>query len=283
MTAAALETERRERPEHRYYAGQPTRFTQEWREILRSGHLLYNLVHRDLTVRYKRSILGALWTLLHPLFLMAILTIVFSYVFRFDVEHYEVYLLAGLLPWTFFAQTTVSAMAATAWNGLLMKRVHVPKSIFALSTAISGVVNLVISYVPLLLIMIVRGVPFRPAMLFLPVSIAILAVFTFGVALMLSTISIYFVDVREMYNVALTGLMYLTPIIYPLKIVPAKFQTIVHANPMYYLIELVRIPIHAGIIPSASLVGVGVAMALASLLLGWLTFRRLSKGFYPHL
>jgi ABC-type polysaccharide/polyol phosphate export permease len=268
---------------HHYFAGQKTRFVREWREILDSGHLLYNLVHRDLTVRYKRSVFGAAWTLLHPLLLTGILVIVFSHIFRFDVEHYEVYLLAGLLPWTFFSQTTVSSMMAIGWNGALMKRVRVPKSIFTLSTAISGLINLTISYVPLLLIMLVRGVKFTPAMLFLPVCMAILAVFTFGLSLALSTIAVYFVDVREMFAVMLTAVMYLTPIIWPLKIVPPKFQAVIRANPMYYLIELVRIPIHAGILPSLQLLGVGIALALGALLFGWLTFRRLSPGFYPHL
>jgi ABC-type polysaccharide/polyol phosphate export permease len=268
---------------HHYSAGQKTRFVREWREILASGHLLYNLVHRDLTVRYKRSVFGAAWTLLHPLLLTGILVLVFSHIFRFDIGHYEVYLLAGLLPWTFFSQTTVSSMAAINWNGPLMKRVRVPKSIFTLSTAISGVINLTISYIPLAMIMLLRGVKFTPAMLFLPVSIAIMAVFTFGLALGLSTISVYFVDVREMFTVLLTALMYLTPIIYPLKIVPPKFQIIIRANPLYYLIELVRIPIHAGILPSLQLLGVGCALALTALLSGWLIFRRLSPGFYPHL
>lgn len=280
MTATNLEIEH---AVHRYVAGQKTRFVQEWREILASSHLLYNLVHRDLTVRYKRSVFGAAWTLLHPLLLTGILVIVFSHVFRFDVENYEVYLLAGLLPWTFFSQTTVSSMMAIGWNGPLMKRVRVPKSIFTLSTAISGVINLVISYLPLALIMLVRGVKFTPALLFLPVSIAILAVFTFGLSLALSTISVYFADVREMFAVLLTAVMYLTPIIWPLKIVPPKFQMIVRANPLYYMIEMVRIPIHAGIVPSLQLVSVGIAMALSALLVGWLLFRRLSPGFYPHL
>ena len=279
----SITLERDERVVHRYFAGQKTRFLQEWREILQSGHLLYNLVHRDLTVRYKRSIFGALWTLLHPLLLTGILVIVFSHIFRFDIEHYEIYLLSGLLPWTFFAQTTVSSMAATAWNGPLMKRVRVPKSIFALSTTISGIINLAISYLPLVGIMVIRGIHFKPAMLFLPVSIAILAVFTFGLSLALSTISIYFVDVREMFAVALTALMYLTPIIWPLKIVPPKFQSVVHANPLYYLVEIVRIPLHAGIVPSARLLTVGIILAVASFLFGWLTFRRMSGGFYPHL
>lgn len=272
-----------EHPVHRFYAGQKTRFVEEWRDIVKSGHLLYNLVHRDLTVRYKRSILGAIWTLLHPLILVATLVIAFSYIFRFDVEHYDVYLLAGLLPWTFFAQTTVTAMAATAWNGLLMKRVRVPKSIFTLSTTISGIVNLLVSYIPLLVIMLIRGVPFRPGLLFLPVSIAIMAVFTFGVSLALSTFSIYFHDVREMYNVALTPLLYLTPVIYPVRIVPASLQPIIRANPMYYMIELMRIPIHAGLVPSGTLISVGAGMALAALLIGWFTFKRLSPGVYPHL
>jgi len=268
---------------HHFFAGQKTRFLREWRDILDSGHLLYNLVHRDLTVRYKRSVFGAAWTLLHPLLLTSILVIVFSHLFRFDIGHYDVYLLAGLLPWTFFAQTTVSSMTAVAWNGSLMKRVRVPKSIFTLSTAISGLINLSISYVPLLVIMAFRGVKFTPAILFLPVCVAILAIFTFGLSLALSTISVYFVDVREMFAVMLTAVFYLTPIIWPLKIVPPKFQAIVRANPMYYLIELVRIPIHAGILPSLQLLGVGVALALAALLFGWMTFRRLSPGFYPHL
>jgi len=279
----SITLERDERVVHRYFAGQKTRFLQEWREILQSGHLLYNLVHRDLTVRYKRSVLGALWTLLHPLLLTGILVIVFSHIFRFDIEHYEIYLLSGLLPWTFFAQTTVSSMAATAWNGPLMKRVRVPKSIFTLSTTISGLINLAISYLPLVGIMVIRGIKFKPAMLFLPVSIAILAVFTFGLSLLLSTVSIYFVDVREMFAVALTALMYLTPIIWPLKIVPPRFQRIIQANPLYYFVEMVRIPLHAGILPSAKLLSVGIVMALLSFLFGWLTFRRLSRGFYPHL
>lgn len=283
MTADSIAAEAARHPIHRYYAGQKTKFLEEWRDILQSGHLLYNLVHRDLTVRYKRSVFGALWTLLHPLIMVAILVIVFSHLFRFDIEYYEVYLLSALLPWTFFSQTVITAMAATAWNGPLMKRVRVPKSIFALTTTISGLVNLAISYVPLIVVMLVRDTPVSKGILFLPVSLLILAVFTFGLALLLSTISIYFVDVREMFTVAITALMYLTPIIYPMKIIPERWQPIIRANPLYYLIELVRIPIHAGIVPSLKLVSIGVALALASVLIGWMAFRRLSSGFYPHL
>lgn len=268
---------------HRYVAGQKTTFAEEWREILRCSHLLYNLVHRDLTVRYKRSLVGALWTMLHPLLLVVILVMIFSALFRFAVPHYETYLLSALLPWTFFSQTTVAAMAATAWNGALMKRVRVPKSIFTLSTTLSGLANLGIAYIPLVAIMLILGVPIRPATLFVFVSVAILAVFTYGLSLGLSALSVYFVDVREMYAVVLTALLYLTPIIYPMQIVPERYQPIVRMNPLFHMIELARIPMFQARIPPLDLIALCAGLAIAALLIGWTLFRRLSPGFYPHL
>ena len=98
--------------ERRYVAGASASLAEEWREITSRSHLLRNLVHRDLTVRYKRSVLGFFWTMLHPLLLMVILTMVFANVFRFATPHYEVYVLSALLPWNFFSQTTVSSMTS---------------------------------------------------------------------------------------------------------------------------------------------------------------------------
>jgi ABC-2 type transport system permease protein len=267
----------------RYAADHFTTLREESQDILRHAHLLYNLVYRDLTVRYKRSVIGFLWTMLNPLLLMIIFVIVFSALFRFAVPHYETYFLSEFLPWTFFAQTTVTAMMSMAWNGALMKRVRVPKSIFTLASTISGLVNLVLSFVPLFLIMAALGVPLRPALLILPVSFLVLAIFTFGVALALSAISVYFVDVREMYQVALTALMYLTPMIYPLSIVPERFRRVISLNPLLYMLQIVREPVYEGRLPSPHLFGIAVVLALASLLVGWTVFRRLERGFYPHL
>lgn len=268
---------------HHYAANTTTSLVEEWREIFRSGHLLWNLIHRDLTVRYKRSVLGFFWTMLHPLLLIVILMLVFSEIFKFAVERYEVYVLAALLPWTFFSQTTVGSMASWAWNGALMKRVRIPRSIFALSGLLAGLVNLALSYIPLLLIMLLRGAPIGPSFLFLPVSIFILAVFTYGASLLLSALAVYFVDVREMYAVALTALLYLTPIIYPLEIIPARYRTFVEMNPMLYFVEIVRAPVYAGTLPSVNAVAIASACAATALLAGWTTFRRLSRGFYPYL
>jgi ABC-2 type transport system permease protein len=272
-----------ELPVRRYAANHYTSLREEWRDISQHGHLLYNLVYRDLTIRYKRSVLGFLWTMLNPMLLMIIFVVVFSALFRFALPHYETYFLSEYLPWMFFGQTTLLSMQSMAWNGALMKRVRVPKSIFTLASTLSGLVNLFLSYVPLVLIMVVLGVPVRPAILFLPVSFLILAVFTFGVSLALSAISVYFVDVREMYQVLLTALMYMSPIIYPISIVPDRFQKVIQMNPLLYLLQIVRDPVYNGRVPSATMLAFTAALAAGMLIVGWSVFRRLSRGFYPHL
>jgi ABC-type polysaccharide/polyol phosphate export permease len=272
-----------ELPVHRYSADHYTSLREEWLDIVQHGHLLYNLVYRDLTVRYKRSVIGFFWTMLNPLLLMAIFVVIFSTLFRFALPHYETYFLSEYLPWTFFAQTTVTSMQSMSWNGALMKRVRVPKSIFAVASTISGLVNLLLSYIPLLLIMTIRGVPIRPAILFLPVSFVILAIFTLGVSLALSAISVYFIDVREMYAVMLTGVMYMCPIIYPISIVPARFRQIISMNPLVYVLQIVRDPIYTGTVPTARDLNIAVLAAVLAFLIGWAVFRRLARGFYPHL
>jgi ABC-2 type transport system permease protein len=270
-------------PVLRNVAGKNPSFLEECADILDHSHLLANLVQRDLTVRYKRSVLGFFWTLLNPFLMMLILLVVFANVFRFALPHYETYFLSEYLPWMFFSQATVGSMTSLAWNGALMKKVRVPKAIFALSTTLANLVNLLLSCGPLAIIMLVAGMPLRPAMLFLPVSFAILAVFVLGICLLLSSLSIYFDDVAQMYQVAVMGFMYLTPIMYPISIIPQKFLWMVRFNPLTSLFELVRAPIYQGVVPGLELVATSVGLAIVALVVGWVVFRRLAAGFYVRL
>jgi len=264
-------------------SNQKRSFVRDVRELVQFAPLLANLVQRDLTVRYKRSVLGFFWTMLNPLLLMTILTIVFSTIFRFAVVHYETYFLSAYLVFGFFSQTTVTSMTSLGWNGYLMKRVRVPMTIFPVSITISGLVNLCLACIPLLLIMLVVGAPIRPAMLFLPVAFLIIGVFTLGVSLGLSAMAVYFDDVSQMYQVATIGLMYLTPIIYPMEIIPEEWRWLIEANPLTQLFRLARVPIYEGSLPSLELLGVSVLLAVLSLAIGWSIFSRLSPGFYRHL
>jgi ABC-2 type transport system permease protein len=264
-------------------AGQPLALTAELREIGRQSSLLYELVHRDLTVRYKRSILGFLWTMLHPLLLMLIFLVVFSSMFNTRTPHYETYFLSAYVAWNFFAQTAVNAMAGVAWNGPLMKRVRVPLSMFTLSATVSGLVNLGLSLLMLLAIMAVTGAPLHGSLVFVPISLLLLGIFTFGVSLALTAISIFFGDVREMVQAALPALMYLTPIIYPIAIVPERFRWIIQLNPLVYMIEIVRAPIYYGILPSPATTLIATVVSLGSLAIGWMIFRHMAPRFHAHL
>lgn len=263
-------------------AGAPLRFTDELRDLAAHSHLLYQLIHRDLTIRYKRSVLGFLWTMLHPLLLMLIFLIVFSNVFRFQTPHYETYFLSEYIPWIFFSQTITHVMAAIAWNGPLLKRIRVPPSIFTLSATISGIVNVLLSIAVLIGIMLITGAPLHPTLLFLPVSLLIVLVFTLGAALALSALSVFFADLREMILAGLPALMYLTPIIFPIDIIPDRWRPLFALNPLAYILEIVRDPIYYGILPSPTTLTLSIVLALGSLSFGWMIFRRLAPRFHAH-
>jgi ABC-type polysaccharide/polyol phosphate export permease len=269
--------------ERRNVGGQPLQARTELRDVIGGASLLYELVHRDLTVRYKRSVLGFLWTMLHPLLLMLIFLVVFSSVFRSPAPHYGTYFLSAYIAWNFFAQTAVNAMAGAAWNGPLMKRVRVPPSMFTLSATVSGLVNLALSLVVLFIIMGITGAPLRPALLFLPVSFVLVGIFTLGVSLALTAVSIFFGDVREMVQAGLPALMYLTPIIYPISVVPEGFRWLIKLNPLVYIVEVFRAPIYYGIIPAPMTLLVATVVSLGALVIGWMVFRHLAPRFHAHL
>lgn len=269
--------------EHRNEAARPLRLSDEIREIRAHGSLLYELVRRDLTIRYKRSALGVLWTMLHPLLLMLIFTVVFSALFGVRTPRYEIYFLSAYLAWNFFAQTVVNAMASVTWNGPLMKRVRVPPSIFTLAIVISGLVNLVLALVVLFVIMIVSGAPLHAELAFLPVSVLLVGLFTFGVSLALTAVSVLFADVREMVQAGLPALMYLTPIVYPVTIVPDRFRLLIQLNPLVYVAEVVRAPIYYGVVPSATTLLIATVVSLGAAVVGWSIFRHLAPRLHAHL
>ena len=245
-------------------------------DLLRHRDLIRTLVMRDLKVRYRRSTLGFLWTMLQPLLMMLVLQLVFSALFRFDILNYPVYALSGILFWNFFSQSIVASMNSLRGNAGLLQKLPVPKAVFPVATVISGVVNLLLALVPLFGILVATGHPLTPAMLFLPVAIALAALFTLGAGLLLSPLAVFFADVVEMIGVVMSLLMYLTPVFYPMSILPEKLRWVVRFNPVRSILEVFRDPIYLGKIPPWSHVAVALGIALVALVVGGLFFRRSS-------
>jgi ABC-type polysaccharide/polyol phosphate export permease len=217
--------------------------------------------------------------MLNPLGTMIILTVVFTRAFG-ATQSYAAYLLSGLIAYNFFAQTSTAAMSNIVWGSALIHHIYLPRTSFAISSIGTGLVNLVLSLVPLALVMVVTGVPLTWTVIYLPISMAILAAFALGVGLLLSTLAVYFPDVAEMYQIALMAWMYLTPIIYPENIIPQNYQWLLfNLNPLYHVIKLFRLPLYYGLIPSPERLGAAAAVSLVALAIGWLVFTRKADEF----
>jgi ABC-type polysaccharide/polyol phosphate export permease len=255
---------------------------EELRAVWKYRDLLKQLVRRDIVTRYKRSVLGIAWTMLNPLGTMIVMSIVFSRMFGMSGS-YPAYIITGLVAWNFFAQTTQFSLNATLWGSDLFKRIYIPRTAFVLATTGTGLVNMFFSLVPLVMIYIFTGVAFHISVLFLPLSILLLAVFALGISLLLSTLVVFFPDVAEFYPVLLTAWMYLTPIIYPETLLADVLNGwILKLNPFYYEFKIFRSLLFDGIIPDLSYWGKAIFISLFMLMAGWIIFTNKSKSFGYH-
>ena len=177
--------------------------------------LINQLVMRDIKTKYRRSILGLLWTVLNPLLMMAVLSIVFSYFFQRygEVENFPVYLLCGQLVFNFFNESTSIAMGSIVHSGELIKKVYVPKYLFPITKVMSSGVNLLASMIALVIVMVVTRSRVTPTILLAVLPLLYVLLFSTGVSLFLSAVAVSFRDLMHLYTVITTAWMYLTPVI----------------------------------------------------------------------
>jgi len=227
-------------------------------------YLLFLLIKRDFITRYRRSVLGVLWSILNPLLTMLVLTIVFQQIFRFDVGgFFPVYLLSGQIIFAYFSESTNLAMGSITGSAGTIKKVYVPKYIFPLSKVLSSVVNLGFSFVAFLVVVLVTGAPFHWTMLLVPIPFLYLIIFCLGIGMLLSSLSVFFRDITYIYGVFLTALNFLTPIFYPVSILPNPVFQAIHLNPMFHFVTYFRDLTRYGTIPGvwANVICLGFALA----------------------
>jgi ABC-type polysaccharide/polyol phosphate export permease len=252
-------------------------------ELWRYRDLARILVSKELKLRYRRSILGFAWTMLNPLLTMLILTLVFSRMMRVQVENFPVFVLSALLPWNFFAQSVAGGAMAIVYNESLLRNIRVPRAVFPLALVGSHLVNLVLALVPLLLVMVWQGVPLRPAVLMLPYCLLTLVAFTAGLVLMLSAWTVFFRDLAQIIEVGLMAVFYLTPIIYPLSILPEHYAWAFKLNPLYYQVIPLRTVFFEGRVPAPEMLAIAGGLGLVSFLAGLALFRRREDMFLHYL
>lgn len=252
--------------------------------------LIALLVVRELTVRYKRSFFGLLWTMLNPLLLMIVYTVVFTTIMPSASKNFSIFLLAGLLPSIFFSTSVMQGLGSILSSQDLIRKVRVPQAVFPLAVVGSNLVNLTLSLVPLLLVMLVVGQPITRVMFFLPVAVLILTVFASGVTLLLASFTVFFRDVRHLTEVFLQVLFYLSPVLYDVQQIGQNnsswwvplFRSELTVNPLTYLLPLTRAPVYLGVLPPLATVATAAAIAAGSLLLGFAVFLRLEPRHIHH-
>lgn len=247
--------------------------------FLKFQPLLNELVARDIKIKYRRSVLGILWTLLNPLLMMVVLSIVFSNLFKFDVENFPLYLLSGQVVFNYFSNATTSSMSAITDNASLIKKIYIPKYLFVLSRVVSSFINLLASFTALLFVMIALRAELHYTIVLVFIPIILLVIFSLGVGLILSAIVVRFRDVMHLYSVFVTALMYLTPVIYPLNILPGWIKNIVLLNPITNYLTMFRDVMMNNTLPDVGYLLIGVIEAIIALVMGLYVFYKSQDEF----
>lgn len=241
--------------------------------------LLKELIIRDLKIKYRRSVLGYLWSILNPLMLMGVLTVVFSTMFRFDIPNYPVYLLTGQLLFGFYSEATNMAMTSILGGASLIKKVYLPKYIFPVSRVLSSFTTMLFSLIALVIVMAVTRAEYHITAILLPIMLLYILVFSIGMSLILSVMVVFFRDIQYLYGVFLTALNYLTPIFYPASMLPPWLKKLMVFNPMYNFIEMFRKIMLYGQWPTLTEHLICIAFAISGLILGVYVFKKNQKDF----
>jgi ABC-type polysaccharide/polyol phosphate export permease len=256
-----------------------TALVQPFRELYRFRELVALLVGRDLKVRYKRSVLGMFWTLLNPLLQMAVYTLVFRTIMRVQIPDFPVFLLAGLLPWTFVSVATTGSAHSLLNNQGLIRKVAVPQAVYPLAVVGSKVVDLVLSLAPLALIAALMGRPPGLSWLALVPALVFAVMFTTGLSLVFSSLTVFFRDVRHLIDILFQVWFYLTPVLYPasyLEHLPhPALRRLLELNPAAPIVRVFQQAIYEGRTPDGATLASAAACGTVALAAGLAAFLRL--------
>ncbi len=245
--------------------------------------LLFNLTRAELSARYRTAALGLIWFLLTPLILMVVLTIVFAFVIDLGIPSYPVFVLAGLLPYTFIQVGLLNATTSVTRASGLVKRAQIPRIYLPLAAVGANLINYVFSLLLLVPLMLVLGVPLTSGLLLLPLTILLAVVAVTGAGLLTAGLNVAHRDIELMLAAGTRVFFYLSPVMYPLSFVPQEWRAIYLLNPIAGVIEIQRSLLMTGTLPSLDVIAMTVAVSGALLAIGLFVFARRQADFEDYL
>ena len=243
--------------------------------------LLQQLVSRDFKVKYKRSVLGIVWSLLYPILTMIVMAIVFSNVFRISTPgvSYLAYLMSGLVMFNYFSEASNLSMSSVVGSFSLLNKIYIPKYIFPLSKCLFVGINFLLTLIPLYIVLFTTGTGVNIYHIFLPYAFVCLFMFTLGMGFILSAVSVFLRDMFYIYGIIVMMWTYLTPIMYDMKLISESLQPWLKLNPMYHYINFVREILLYGRNPQPFTWGVCLLSSVVVLMIGVIVFRKTQDKF----
>lgn len=245
----------------------------------RNWFTITSLVSRDFKLKYRRSALGVLWSVLNPLLMMIVLSVVFSTFFKFSIENYPLYVILGNVMFALMADSTSGAMNSIIESSSLIKKIRIEKLIFPLEKVLFQLVNFCISLIAVAAVMIFFQVMPHVSLLALPLLLLYVVLFSAGVGMALSALSVFFRDVCHLWGVVITAWTYATPLFYPVEILPDWAAPLMQYNPMYHYVSYFRDLILNGTVPGLQENLLCLGMAVAAFAIGLLIFKKTEKKF----
>ncbi len=248
-------------------------------EFQHNKFVLNSLVSKDFKLKYRRSVLGGLWSVLNPLLMMMVLAAVFSFMFRFQIENFPLYLILGTILFNLMANSTNAAMTSIIDAAPLIQKIRIEKMIFPLEKVIFEVVNFAISLIAVVLVMLYYQISPTINLFLLPFLIIYVTLFSLGIGLLLSALAVFFRDVIHLWGVIITAWTYATPLFYPAEMLDGWMQTVMQFNPMYHYVTYFRDIAMWNTNPGGMENLICLSFAVITFLAGLIVFRKTEHKF----
>ena len=258
---------------------------QHFKELYEYREMIISLVRKDLRGRYKGSVLGFLWTFINPLLQLIVYTIVFSIIMNTSYEQYYLFLFVALVPWMFFSSSVTDGAASILKEKDMVKKIYFPREVLPISTVTSGFVNMILTFIVVFVVVIISGRGLNPlALLCLPVVMIVEYILCLGIALIVSSLTVYLRDLQYIRGIFVMALQYLTPVMYGVDMVERSsagkwLVMMFNLNPMTPIIKIYRQIIYYGEVPELGSLLIAVAVGVVFIVVGEILFKRLQKGF----
>lgn len=254
-----------------------------FKELYDYREMIYMLVRREIRGRYKGSVLGFFWTFLNPLLQFAVYAVVFSVLLRSDIDKYYVYMFVAFVPWFFFSSAVPTGANCIAAHSTMVQKIYFPRMVLPISTVLTGFVNMLFSEIVVFAVLLISGLTPSHHVIALPVVMGVQLLFVMGIVLIVSSLTVYFRDLSHILDIVIMLWFYLTPIVYPIAMIPEHLQKWVYLNPMTGIIECYRQILYYRCWPDFSTMLLAAVIGVVSIVIGMVVFQRLQRGFAEEL